>query len=58
MVDKRIKMGCPFCGMDKDNIQIKVVRLGLGKVYCPQCKATFEILEGKQNAIDRWNRRV
>ena len=57
MTDKRIKENCPFCGHPANDIQLKVFREGLTKIYCPSCKATFEGIEGKQKMIDRWNTR-
>ena len=61
MTDKRIKMDCPFCGHDKSDIQI--ITFGknkngvFGEIYCPECGAKFSGL-GKQNLIDKWNRRI
>ena len=61
MTDKRIKMDCPFCGHDKSDIQItELVKCKNGnycEIYCPECGAKFSGY-GKQNVIDKWNRRV
>lgn len=61
MTDKRIKMDCPFCGHDKSDIQI--VTMGrssqgvFAEIRCPECGVKFSGY-GKQNMIDKWNRRV
>lgn len=58
MIDKRIKFDCPFCGEQKENIQIKVIGVGLNKIYCPKCRCTFESWGSKQEVIDKWNCRT
>lgn len=62
MTDKRIKMDCPFCGHDKSDIQ--VITVGSRKkegvwveVRCPECGVRFSGY-GKQNIINKWNRRI
>ena len=57
MIDKRIKEDCPFCGEKASNIQIKSFKEGVNKIYCPNCKATFDGIYSKQDVIDMWNRR-
>lgn len=61
MTDKRIKMDCPFCGNDKSNIQVIVIcKIKDGnycEIYCPECGVKFSGF-GKQNIINKWNRRV
>lgn len=58
MTDKRIKMDCPFCHTPPEQIQIKmiIVKLHFGQIFCPNCGCNFTG-EGKQNLIDKWNRR-
>ena len=61
MTDKRIKMDCPFCGHDKSDIQIVILEGNkngaIGEIRCPNCGVKFSGF-GKQNLIDKWNRRV
>lgn len=61
--DKRIKMDCPFCHTPAHQIQLSgqaVKRPGgstfQGVIRCPTCGCSFSG-EGKQNLIDKWNRR-
>ena len=60
MTDKRIKEDCPFCGHDKSDIQLHLIgntsKGNYVEVYCPECGVRF-IGYGKQNVIDKWNRR-
>lgn len=61
MNDKRIKEDCPFCGMDKSDIQISVIfkdknKGKFVKLYCPKCFCSFEGY-GIMNIIDKWNTR-
>ena len=57
MTDKRIKEPCPFCGTKSNDIQIKHFKDGFNKIYCPNCRVTFEGVYSKQEVIDMWNRR-
>lgn len=61
MKDKRIKMDCPFCGHDKSDIQLIVCFKNLSgtfvEVKCPECGVKFTGY-GKENIINKWNRRV
>lgn len=57
MTDKRIKEPCPFCGTAAKDIQIKHYADGLNKIYCPNCRVTFEGMDGKEAVINKWNRR-
>lgn len=64
MTDKRIRMGCPFCGTPHDKIQIatygssaKGARPVAVKLYCPKCQVYFNG-KSKQEVIDYWNCRV
>ena len=57
MVDKRIKMDCPFCGHKKDDIHIISYNKIYHKLYCPECKCEF-IGTSKQELIDKWNCRI
>lgn len=57
MTDKRIKEPCPFCGLPAKEIQIHTFRAGVNRIICPNCKATFDYLCGKQELIDKWNKR-
>ena len=58
MTDKRIKMSCPFCYTKADKIEIKIWNQNTknGIIYCPNCGCSFTGT-GKQNLIDKWNRR-
>ena len=58
MTDKRIKMDCPFCHTKAEEIQIKIwdKKTKYGVIYCPNCGCAFHG-EGRQNLIDKWNRR-
>lgn len=60
MTDKRIKEDCPFCGHDKSDIQIvdygKSSKGYFVEIRCPECGVKFSGY-GKQNMIDKWNRR-
>lgn len=58
MTDKRIKMDCPFCHTPPDKIQITFMgnSTSYGQIKCPECGCTFSG-SGKQNLIDKWNRR-
>jgi transcription elongation factor Elf1 len=58
MTDKRIKMDCPFCHTPPEQIQICIIskKEHYGQIYCPICGCTFSG-QGKQNLIDKWNRR-
>lgn len=58
MADKRIKEPCPFCGTKAENIQIKHYQDGLNKIYCPNCRATFECVDSKETVISKWNNRI
>ena len=55
--DKRIKEPCPFCGTNAEDIQIRSFRDGVNKIYCPNCKATFDGFDSKQALINKWNTR-
>ena len=57
MIDKRIKMDCPFCGNKKENIQLITYSKTYHKLYCPKCECTFTG-KSKQELIDRWNCRI
>lgn len=57
MTDKRIKEGCPFCGVSACNIQITMYQKQIGKIYCPDCGVKFEGQYGKQTLINKWNNR-
>lgn len=66
MTDKRIKMECPFCHCPPERIEIEsegawslfLYGETIGhKVICPDCGATFNNWENKQEAINKWNRR-
>ena len=53
MIDKRIKMDCPFCHTQPNNIELK----SYGKyieIACPICGCKFNCYS-KQEAIDKWN---
>ena len=54
LIDKRIKMDCPFCGRKKEDIQIITYSKNYHELRCPKCKCTF-IGTSKQELIDRWN---
>lgn len=56
MIDKRIKMDCPFCHTPANQIQIHIWSSyqNFGQIYCPKCGCKFEGT-GKQNLIDKWN---
>lgn len=58
MIDKRIKLDCPFCHTKPNQIQIKIFseKTKYGMIYCPNCGCNFTGT-GKQNLIDKWNRR-
>jgi transcription elongation factor Elf1 len=58
MTDKRIKLDCPFCHTKAEEIQIKIwnQKTKDGTIYCPNCGCAFHG-EGRQNLIDKWNRR-
>ena len=58
MTDKRIKMDCPFCHTPPEEIQLKIIvpKQHYGHIYCPNCGCTCTGV-GKQNLIDKWNRR-
>lgn len=60
MTDKRIKEDCPFCGHDKSDIQLYLIGHDIDgylvEVSCPECGVKI-IGCGKQNTIDKWNRR-
>lgn len=58
MTDKRIKMDCPFCHTKPEQIQVKMVSKlsNFVIVECPNCGCSFSG-KGKQNLIDKWNRR-
>ena len=63
MTDKRIKVDCPFCHTPPEQIQIKIITnqhnqkgLNYGHIFCPNCGCMFAG-NGKQNLIDKWNRR-
>ena len=58
MEDKRIKMDCPFCHTPPEKIQIKIIArvTNYGQIFCPNCGCSF-YGQGKQNLIDKWNRR-
>jgi hypothetical protein len=60
MTDKRIKEDCPFCYHDKSDIQVyllaKCKEGNYVEVSCPEYGAKF-VGFGKQNMIDKWNRR-
>lgn len=59
MTDKRIKMGCPFCGNQKENISIKQIGVVYWYIKCTNPKCGVEMHdESKQRLIDRWNCRV
>lgn len=56
MTDKRIKFDCPFCGQPKDKIEI--IQYGkLTRITCSKCGVMYNA-SSKQDAIDKWNRRV
>lgn len=61
MTDRRIKMECPFCHCPPKRIQITKMHLPPDmkayRVKCPDCLATFDTWENKQDAINKWNRR-
>lgn len=59
MTDKRIKEDCPFCGIDKSQIQVIVpfvdkIRGKYTIVSCPNCHCEFKGY-GVMNIIDKWN---
>ena len=58
MTDEKIKMDCPFCHTKAEEIQIKIwnQKTEDGTIYCPNCGCAFNG-EGRQNLIDKWNRR-
>ena len=57
MTDKRIKEPCPFCGTKAEDIQIKHYNDGYNKIYCPNCRVTFEGMDSKVAIINKWNSR-
>ena len=57
MIDKRIKLDCPFCGNKKENIQLITYSKTYHKLHCPKCECTFTGTS-KQELIDRWNCRI
>ena len=57
MIDKRIKMECPFCHTPPSEIQIKAVgfpKTVYAEIYCPKCGCKFTGT-GTQELIDKWN---
>ena len=60
MTDKRIKEDCPFCGHDKSDIHLYLIghnnKGNYVEIGCPECGVKFSGY-GKQNMIDKWNRR-
>lgn len=58
MTDKRIKMECPFCHYPPERIEIKIFspKMRYGEIFCLDCGCTFTGI-GKQNLINKWNRR-
>lgn len=61
MTDKRIKEDCPFCGMNKTQIQVIVHFKDKDKgkyvtVSCPKCGCEFKGY-GIMNIIAKWNTR-
>ena len=56
MIDKRIKLDCPFCGHKKEDIQIKVMGQ-YHEIYCPKCEVKFTGTS-KEEIINKWNCRV
>lgn len=61
MKDKRIALGCPFCGTPATDIEWEpLLRMKTGtvvKVYCPTCYAEVKA-PGLEEAISKWNRRA
>ena len=57
MTDKRIKEPCPFCGTKAEEIQIQHFKDGFNKIYCPNCRVTFEGMGSKETVINKWNNR-
>ena len=61
MKDKRIALGCPFCGTHATDIEWEpLLRMKTGtvvKVYFPTCYAEVKAL-GFEEAISKWNRRA
>ena len=57
MIDKRIRMECPFCHTKAEEIQLVAIG-NYVEVRCPNNRCAVRFTgTSKQEVIDRWNRR-
>ena len=48
-------LSCPFCGYAKPTFAIHQKNVF---VYCPQCKASSNVAQRKEDAVYLWNKRA